>query len=118
MSLPSRYFRRSEFACRCGCGADTVDAELVALLNRIREHFDAPVIVNSGMRCPIYNAIVGGSENSFHLRGKAADIVIRGESPKEIRDFVDSIDRSRYGVGIYPRFTHVDVREHAARWAE
>ncbi|EAS4214514.1 serine/threonine protein kinase, partial [Salmonella enterica] len=24
----SKYFKRSEFACKCGCGQDTVDAEL------------------------------------------------------------------------------------------
>ena len=37
--MESKYFSRSEFACRCGCGFDTVDAELLQILEKLRKHF-------------------------------------------------------------------------------
>lgn len=35
----------------------------------------APIIVNSGYRSPAVNAAVGGSNNSQHMTGQAADII-------------------------------------------
>ena len=63
----SKHFNRAEFACKDGCGFDTVDAELLAKLEEIREHFDQPVIINSACRCHDHNAVIGGTENSQHL---------------------------------------------------
>lgn len=48
------------------------------LLEPIRAVFGVPIQINSGYRCPELNAAVGGSANSQHLRGEAADLVIRG----------------------------------------
>jgi zinc D-Ala-D-Ala carboxypeptidase len=45
------------------------------LLERIRELLGAPVIVTSGYRCPVLNRAVGGSVNSAHMQGLAADIL-------------------------------------------
>ena len=50
----------------------------VELLEPIRSLFKVPVQINSGYRCPELNAAVGGSVNSQHVRGEAADMVIRG----------------------------------------
>lgn len=50
----------------------------VDLLESIRALFKVPIQVNSGYRCPELNAAVGGSANSQHVRGDAADIVIKG----------------------------------------
>lgn len=50
----------------------------VELLEPIRALFKVPVQINSGYRCPELNAAVGGSANSQHVRGEAADMVIRG----------------------------------------
>ena len=47
---------------------------LAQLLEEIREHYGSPIIVTSGFRVPIVNAIVGGVPNSYHLTGRAADI--------------------------------------------
>lgn len=67
-------FSRSEFACKCGCGADHVSSVLVEKLQRLRNFLREPVIINSGVRCPAYNAKVGGKPDSAHLAGDAADI--------------------------------------------
>lgn len=44
------------------------------LLDSIRERWGAPIIVNSGYRCPELNKSVGGVANSQHCLGEAADI--------------------------------------------
>lgn len=110
----SAHFSRHEFTCKCGCGQDTVDYELIVLLEHIRNHFTSPVIVNSGNRCLHYNAKVGGAKNSQHLISKAADIVVVDYSPIEVHAFLEPWHGG--GLGKYNSFTHVDVRDKRVRW--
>ena len=110
----SEYFTRKEFACRCGCGFDTVDAELVALLDRIRGYFQAPVIVSSCCRCEAHNRQVGGTKGSQHLKGRAADFTVTGKTPEEVQRYADLIGVP--GLGFYDSFTHIDTRQGQARW--
>lgn len=112
----SKYFKRSEFSCRCGCGQDTVDAELLAILEDVREHFGKPVIINSANRCPTHNKRVGGASKSVHLTGKAADIVVKGVAPDIVHAYLTAKYSGKYGIGKYKTFTHVDSRSTAARW--
>ena len=44
-------------------------------LDPIREKWGAPLIVNSGYRCPQLNKAVNGSNTSDHLKGRAADLI-------------------------------------------
>ena len=46
------------------------------VLDPLREAYGKPVYVTSGYRCPKLNALMGGSPNSQHMRGEAADIVV------------------------------------------
>lgn len=112
----SKNFSRSEFACRCGCGFDTVDAELIEVLQSVRDYFDAPVTPESGCRCERHNIAVGGSQNSLHKIGRAADIKVAGVEPAEVQDYLETI-MSAGGIGRYKTFTHVDTRSNGpARW--
>lgn len=70
----SANFDRSEFACKCGCGADHISAVLVDQLQRLRNFMRVPIVINSGVRCPAYNAKVGGKPDSAHVAGDAADV--------------------------------------------
>ena len=115
------YFKRSEFKCKCGkCGGFPVepDEELVKLLETIRKHFNAPVIITSGIRCKAHNAsaAVGGATNSQHLYGTAADIVVKGASPAKVVSYVETLLPNTGGIGTYSTFTHVDVRKNKSRW--
>lgn len=108
-------FTRHEFRCKCGeCGLDTVDYELMELLEDIRLFFNAPVHVTSGVRCPKYNEKVGGSSLSQHMYGRAADIVVDGVEPEKVADLAVRLGAG--GVGRYSHFTHVDTRSSIARW--
>lgn len=53
-------------------------ANLTALadnvLDPLREAYGKPIRVNSGYRSEALNSAVGGSKNSQHLRGEAADL--------------------------------------------
>ena len=114
------YFDTAEFESKDGAkspfGETVVKPELVHLLNRIRELFGKPIIVNSAYRSPAHNAAVGGVANSYHVQGLAADI-----RPEKLEDLDDLQDLClelvlEGGVGLYDTFVHVDVRGRKARW--
>lgn len=50
----------------------------VHVLEPVRAHFEAPVLVSSGYRSPALNAAIGGSATSQHCLGEAADFTVRG----------------------------------------
>lgn len=115
-----KYFKPSEFACKCGkyCdgSVDKVDLELVKILDNIREHFGAPITITSGVRCSKHNQAVGGVGNSQHLYGKAADFIVKGVNAHTVYDYCNSIMTGNGGLGKYDSFTHIDTRDYRARW--
>lgn len=46
------------------------------ILDPLREKYGKPITVSSGYRCQELNKIVGGSKNSQHVKGLAADITV------------------------------------------
>lgn len=114
-----KYFKPAEFQCKCGCGANNINHDLVKILEKVREHFGKPVIINSGVRCKTHNARVGGVSNSQHLDtyGTAADIAtISGTTPSAMAAYVETLMPNTGGIGIYSWGIHVDVRKTKARW--
>lgn len=109
-------FSRSEFACKCGCGFNTVDVDTLALLEAIREYFGKPVVITSACRCANHNSSVGGAKNSQHVYGRATDIKIPGVSPIEISWFAETLIPDSGGIGVYESFCHLDTRTNKARW--
>ena len=79
------------------------------VLDPLREAYGRPVHVNSGYRCPRLNRLVGGSPNSQHMRGEAADIspVVGNEAdlPELARLLIDNGKFDQ--LIIYPTFIHV-----------
>lgn len=116
MSKMNDYFDRSEFSCRCGCGFESVDAELLHSLTRIREHFNSPITITSGNRCKIHNTNIGGESGSKHTKGIAADFKVDGATPKQVVDLLNIWYPDKYGIGLYKTWTHLDVRSEKARW--
>lgn len=110
----SKHFKAKEFQCKDGSEYLLVSRELVAILESIREHFNAPVKINSGYRTPNWNSRVNGAPNSMHCKGMAADIVVKGHSSEEVAKYANSIMKNG-GVIKYTNFTHVDVREERYR---
>jgi len=118
----TKNFKRSEFACKCGCGLDNIDPLVVAVWQSVRDHFGKPVSVTSGCRCETHNRKVGGVDGSQHSPDNegithAADGVVSGISPKEVGKYINSIFPNTLGVGVYSNFTHIDSRlDKPYRW--
>ena len=112
----TKNFSRSEFACKCKCGFDTIDFETVTILQKVADHFDKPVKVTSGARCFHHNKKVGGKPSSQHLKGRAADIQVSDTEPADVYEFLNSEYPDRLGLGKYNSFTHIDTRKERARW--
>ena len=73
MAEDTKNFTVSEFACK-HCGENNIDQRVIDMAQVIREELGCPVHINSGYRCEIYNARVGGVTGSFHTKGLAADL--------------------------------------------
>jgi len=110
----TKNFSRGEFACKCGCGFDTIDYEVLNELQRIRDEWGYAVNINSACRCEAHNKAVGGGKKSQHLKGRAVDFVIRGILPQTVYDNLK--DNWEGGLGLYRKFTHIDSRNKKARW--
>lgn len=106
-----KYFRKSEFACKCGCGADSMEEKLVRTADKVREYFGSPITVSSGRRCAKHNASasVKGVSNSRHLSGKAMDFCVRGLSATMVLDYVQKLPEIRYAYAIDSNFVHMDI---------
>lgn len=117
LRMISKHFKRSEFECSCGCGFASVDVELLDLLEVIRGKFNQPITINSACRCESHNANVGGAKASYHLKGLAADIVVKDVSPEDVYNFVCTYQPNKYGFILYreKNFVHVDVRSNKYR---
>lgn len=66
----------------------TIIAELQRLaqtiLQPLRDHLGRPIVVSSGYRSPPLNRAVGGAQNSDHMYGRAADIVVPSMKPRDV----------------------------------
>lgn len=112
----SDNFTVREFACQDGSDKVLIDTDLVAILQKIRDHFGKPITINSAYRTASHNRKVGGVSNSQHVKGTAADIVVSGIAPVEVAKYAEYIMPNKGGIGVYPGFVHVDVRTSRSRW--
>ena len=117
----SKNFQYKEFDCHgSGCCSTTIiDEKLVEYVQRIRDHFGTPVTITSPYRCEVHNRRVGGATKSYHMQGKAADIVVQGVSSREVAKYAESI--GILGIGLYETsadgyFTHIDTRTTKSFW--
>lgn len=111
------HFTPQELACRCGgrgCrGAYWHDAAFLDALEALRKEMGRPLKINSGHRCAIWNAVVGGVPGSQHRR-IAVDIALKGHDGRAL---VAAAERCGFtGIGIAKTFIHLDRRETPARW--
>lgn len=109
-------FKVREFACSDGSDPIFISHTLVEVLQKIRDHFGAPVTINSAYRTPGKNKAVGGAAYSQHLYGTAADITVKGVKPSDVATYAEYLLSTYGGVGRYATFTHVDVRATKSRW--
>ncbi len=121
----TRNFKKSEFDSRDGAHMPervlNNVMELAENLQRIREELGGrPITINSGYRSPEHNKMVGGSDESYHLEGMAADIVVEGLTPNQVHQAIYELMMAGIiedgGLAEYDDFVHYDIRGHYATW--
>ena len=101
------FFSQHEFACP-GESKPEMDLDFVTMLDQARKIAGVPFKITSGFRTPEHNRKVGGSRNSAHLRGMAADISCRSSGHR--RRIVGALVEAGFQrIGISHNFVHADL---------
>ena len=106
----SEHFKAKEFACKDKTPIAFIDTHLIGLLEAIRNYYNSPVIINSAYRTYAWNEKVGGAEHSYHMKGMAADIYVKGVPCKTVALKASELLGKTGGVICYTNFVHVDIR--------
>ena len=89
---------------------------IINCMQPIRNLFNLPVIITSGFRCQKLNKIVGGSANSQHLVGCAADFKIKSLTPDKIIHKIKNTN-NEYDqiINEYDKWVHISYRKDKNR---
>lgn len=103
-----KHFKKEEFTCKCGCGLNNMEFQVIEMLDEARELANIPFKINRGCSCAKHNKEVGGIEKSSHLYGLAVDISALNDKDRYM------IVGALFIVGfrrilIYDSFIHVDI---------
>ncbi|TEX99111.1 D-Ala-D-Ala carboxypeptidase family metallohydrolase [Campylobacter sp. US33a] len=123
----NKYFKIDEFKCKCGkceLPPNVPSDELIDTLCEIREHYNAPIIINSAYRCKEHNEKVGGAKNSQHSIGSAVDFTVKGIKTSDLHQHIlNTYGEKPFGIAIkhnlnneFGGFVHLDTRGKKARW--
>lgn len=111
------HFTARELACRCGgrhCGGEYFhDPSFLDALQRLRGAMGA-LAVNSGRRCALHNAAVGGAALSQHKVGIACDVSLAGRDPVVLARAAAAA--GFVGLGFGRSFLHLDARVRPSGW--
>ncbi|MDO8632197.1 MAG: D-Ala-D-Ala carboxypeptidase family metallohydrolase [Phycisphaerales bacterium] len=121
MNGPSQHLSWKELGCHDGTPYPsewrvTRAVPLAIEFERIRAAVGQSIVVGSAYRTPAWNRKVGGAPRSRHMEGRALDL----DPPKGwtlarfyavIREVVGRPESMIYGLGRYPRFVHIDIRQ-------
>lgn len=88
-------------------------SKVLKRLDLVRAHIDKPIHINSGYRCKKLNKEVGGTENSYHMKGLAADF--RTDSKEDIPKMYNFLQRNIKRFNIqelikYDTFIHMAIK--------
>lgn len=104
-----KYFKKSEFTCKCGCGETVISDDLLQMLDNAREHAGLPFKITSGYRCPNHPESKKNPTSS-HIKGLAADIKCSDSKTRAI--LIDALTYVEFcRIGISKSFIHVDIDE-------
>lgn len=92
-SIPSEYVKLN------------IHALVTLLLQPLRDACGYPLNVNSGYRCKKLNDLVGGSKNSQHIKGQAADIA--SDAPIRLARIIIDRELDFDQMILYPNFIHL-----------
>lgn len=117
-------FTRSEAAARHGIDMRApVDGRVHSNLLRLCRHVlqplrDSlgPITILSGYRPSALNRLVGGSANSQHMEGLAADIVVSNRTPLEVARWLEKYGDYDQLILEFGEWVHVSVSGRDQPW--
>jgi len=115
----SRFFKKAELRCHCGCDEAKMDEKFLAKLDTLRSRYGRAITLSSAYRCPKHNENQGGVVDSPHTQGIAVDILVNGSDAHHLLGLIMQMDFK--GVGISQkgdhkaRFIHVDNKIEGTR---
>ena len=124
MAKITTNFSLEEFNCKDGSEMpNDVMINIIKLaknLQVLRDAVGKTITITSGYRSPKYNLKIGGAKDSQHIKGTAADIKVKGMTPKEVAKVIEGLiangKMTQGGIVIYPSWVHYDCRKIKARW--
>lgn len=116
----SPNLRVGDLAARDGAPYARISVELIEALEDVITSTDASIYIISGYRHPARNAMpeIGGSVESQHMAGRAADLSSPGLTPLELSGLVLDVLGCDIGLGLGGSSIHMDVRGRRAVWAK
>ena len=102
-----KYFDKDEFACKCGCGSNSISSDLIEALDEARGIAEVPFKITSGYRCEKHPESLSNPTSS-HIKGLAADIAI-SDSGRRSQILRAVIAAGFHRIGISNGFIHVDI---------
>ena len=116
----SKWFENSEFACKhcCQLPVEGMSQDLINVLDKVRERLGESLVISSGYRCPTHNRNIGGASQSYHMKGKAADVYINSENYSTHQIAQIALECGADTAVAYPNqgFVHMDMRGYRAEW--
>ncbi len=120
----TEHFTWEEFDCHDGEKVPNIywgNVKALAInLEALRREVNSTITITSGYRSKSHNKAINGAPSSQHLTASAADIKVKGMSPKQVAEVIEKLIEgkrmSQGGIGIYPSWVHYDIRGTKARW--
>lgn len=115
----SKNFKVGEFHSRNN-NTIFIEQEIIETLQKIRNEIGQPIDINSGFRSQAHNTAVGGSYNSAHLWGCAADFHARNMSAPELAKIVSKMFGRNIAIGLHTpeNYIHIDTLYRGNWYAE
>ena len=112
LNMKLKYFKRSEFNCKCGCNTNLIDDDFLLAIDKARRISGVPYKINSGYRCEKHPLSVSNPSSS-HIKGIAADIKFTdGKNLALIMSGLGGAGFERFGINFESKFIHTDLDDN------
>ena len=116
----SKYsnFSKAEFDCK-ETGENEMKAEFMEKLQLLRNRYNKPMTITSGLRSVKHSAARNKAQGGTHTKGIACDIACNGPEAYEIVRLAYLIGFTGIGVSQKSgaRFVHLDIDERKSVWS-
>ena len=110
-----KYFTRSEFECSHSHTCE-MNQEFINKLNKLREEYGKPLIINSGYRSPEHPIEYIKKTQGAHTSGKACDIGVSRQDALKLLELAIKLGFTGFGINQKgsSRFIHLDTLENSS----